>query len=139
MGLPLGIPAPAGVSQQGMKCWLGSVSMDAARRLTAWGKIRGAERRDKLGLGGGRGRSPSAVVLRGLVGPAVEVGEVGPGRGMRLCANSVREVSKHIRILFDGWDASGALRVLLPREHCAGRPYPTGGPTGGPDSLGTMG
>jgi hypothetical protein len=113
--------------------------MDAARRLTAWGKIRGAERRDKLGLGGGRGRGPSAVVLRGLVGPAVDVVEVGPGRGVRLCANLACEVSKPIRVLSDGWDASGALRVLLPREHCAGRPYPTGGPNGGPDSLDTMG
>jgi hypothetical protein len=113
--------------------------MDAARRLTAWGKIRGAERRDKLGLGGGRGRGPSAVVLRGFVGPAVTVVEVGPSQGVRLCANLVREVSKRIHVLFDGWDASGALRVLLPREHCAGRPYPMGGPTGGPDSSGTMG
>ncbi len=113
--------------------------MDAARQLTAWGKIRGAERRDKLGLGGGRGRGPSAVVLRGFVGPAVTVVEVGPSRGVHLCANSVREVSKHIRVLSNGWDTSGALRVLLPIEHCARRPYPTGGPTGGPDSSGTMG
>jgi hypothetical protein len=113
--------------------------MDAARRLTAWGKIRGAEHRENLGLGGGRGHSPSAVVLRGFVGPTVDVVKVGPGQGVHLCANLVHEVSKHIHVLSDGWDASGALRVLLPREHCAKRPYPTGGPTGGPDSLDTMG
>ena len=113
--------------------------MDAARRLTAWGKIRGAERRDKLGLGGSCGRGPSAVVLRGFVGPTVDVVKVEPGQGMRLCANLVHEVYKHIRVLFDGWDTSGELRVLSPREHCARRPYPTGGPTGGPDSLDTMG
>jgi hypothetical protein len=113
--------------------------MDAARQLTAGGLIRGAERIDKLGLGGGHGRGPSAVILRGFVGPFVTVVKVGPGQGVRLCANLVREDSNRICVLLNGWDASGALRVLLLRDRCAGRPDPMCGPVGGPDSLGTLG
>ncbi len=84
--------------------------MDAARQLTAGGVIRGTERIDKLGLGGGRGRGPSTVVLQGFVGPSVTMVKVGSGQGVPLCTKLVREVSNCICILSNGWDTPSALR-----------------------------